>query len=203
MNRNVLKEQVEQASFCLEKHKVVCFPTETVMGLGVVFDSEEAYNLLNKVKCRPEDKPYTLMCKDIKTLNFYGNINQKLNKVVKTFMPGSLTIIVEAKPGIPTYVTHGLPYVGLRVPTNIEALELLKKINKPLLVPSANKSGQKPCLTSVEAREIFKDEVAAYIDGEAKKELPSTIVDFSKDEPILLRQGPISFEDILRVYNED
>lgn len=201
MNEKLLLKQVEEASFYLQKEKVVCFPTETVMGLGVIFDSENAYNLLNKIKRRPEDKPYTLMCKDVETMLKFGVFDANILKVISAFIPGSLTILVKAKEGLPFYVTHGKGVIGLRVPTNDEALKLLENINKPLLVPSANRSGEDPALNSNEAKDIFGDEVSYYINGEAKKERPSTIIDFSKGSPILLREGPISFGEILKVYN--
>ena len=117
-------------------------------------------------------------------------------------MPGSLTILVPTKDSVPTYVTHSTPVVGLRVPTNIEALTLLKLLGKPVLAPSANKSGEKPALNSKEAYDIFHDELDAYISGSSKGERPSTIVNLCGDTPVVVRPGPISEEEILKVWNE-
>ena len=177
-----LKEEILLAKEALLKGEVVAFPTETVMGLGVVFNNYKAYNLLNKIKERPEDKPYTLMLKD-------------------KFIPGSLTILVPLKKGsVPSYVTHDSDVIGMRVPTNIEALELLKAVNLPLLVPSANKSGSKPAVNSKQVKEIFKNEIKNIISGEAKGEVPSTIVSLLNGEVKVVRQGPISEEEIKKVY---
>lgn len=196
-----LKEEILLAKEALLKGEVVAFPTETVMGLGVVFNNYQAYNLLNKIKERPEDKPYTLMLKDKSEMSKYGIIDEGTQRVIDKFIPGSLTILVPLKKGgVPSYVTHDSDIIGMRVPTNIEALELLKAVNLPLLVPSANKSGCKPALNSKEVKEIFKNEVENIISGEAKGEVPSTIVSLLNGEVKVVRQGPISEEEIKKVY---
>ena len=71
-----LKEEILLAKEALLKGEVVAFPTETVMGLGVVFNNYQAYSLLNKIKERPEDKPYTLMLKDKSEMSKYGKIGR-------------------------------------------------------------------------------------------------------------------------------
>lgn len=202
MNNKELSVQAKEASFHLLNHEVVAFPTETVMGLAVIYNDFEAYNLLNKVKRRPEDKPYTLMCGDISDLYKYAVISDKVEKIIKAFMPGSITIIVPAKEGLPTWVTHGLPNIGLRIPTNEESLAVLHEVKLPLLVPSANRSGEKPCLDSEEVKSVFGNEIAYVVDGSAKLDKPSTIVDLTRGEPLILREGPISKEDIIKVWEK-
>jgi L-threonylcarbamoyladenylate synthase len=141
------KEEKEfgQAEDALNNHGVIAFPTETVMGLAVYYDDVEAYNKLNQIKRRPEDKPYTMMVKDKKEIANYAIINEVTQRVIDAFMPGSITILVPVKAdSVPTYVTHNTGVIGIRIPTNKEAVELLNAIDKPLLVPSANRSGEKP-----------------------------------------------------------
>lgn len=196
----ILNEQINQCVTALKSSKVVAFPTETVMGLGVIYNSKEAYDLLNQIKCRPEDKPYTLMVSKVEDIELYAYVEEKIKKVINHFMPGSLTILLKSKDIVPDYVTHNSGVIGIRIPTNEEALELLKRINTPLLVPSANKSGEKPALNSEQVEAIFGNELGAIIEGESKGEIPSTIVDFSKNTPVLLRKGPVSFESILEAY---
>ena len=196
----ILNEQIDRCVAALKSSKVVAFPTETVMGLGVIYNSREAYDLLNQIKCRPEDKPYTMMVSRIEDIEQYAYVDEKVKKVINRFIPGSLTILLKSNDNIPSYVTHNSGVIGIRIPTNEEALELLKRIGTPLLVPSANKSGEKPALNSDEVKTIFSNELGAIIEGESKGEVPSTIVDFSKNTPVLLRKGPISFENILEVY---
>ena len=194
-----LEEEVIRAVKALKNHGVVAFPTETVMGLGVLFNDFEAYQKLNNIKRRPEEKPYTLMVKSVNDLEKYGVINEVTQRVIDAFMPGSITILVPVRENsVPNYVTHNTNVIGMRVPTNKEALALLEQVDVPLLVPSANRSGEKPALNSEKVKEIFGDEVDFVISGSAQNEMPSTIVDLTKGKVKVVREGPISERDITR-----
>ena len=197
-----LEKEIEIAKEKLLKHGVVAFPTETVMGLGVLYNDREAYDKLNQIKRRPEDKPYTLMVKSVDDLAKYGVINEVTQRVIDAFMPGSITILVPVKENsVPDYVTHNSNVIGMRVPTNLEAISLLEKVEIPLLVPSANRSGEKPALNSDEVKRIFGDELDFVISGEAQNEVPSTIVDLTKEAVKVVREGPIDERDILDAIN--
>ena len=195
-----LINQVKTAKEKLLNHGVVAFPTETVMGLGIVFDDPIAYEKLNEIKRRPEDKPYTMMVKSVDEIQKYAVINDVTQRVIDSFMPGSITILVPAKENsVPSYVTHNTNIIGVRIPTNKEAGLLLNEIGKPLLVPSANRSGEKPALNSDEVEAIFGSEIDAIITGESLKERPSTIVDLTKGEVVIVREGPISLDELQKV----
>lgn len=197
-----INSEAASASKALRKGGVVAFPTETVMGLGVVYNDRRAYDRLNKVKERPEDKPYTLMVKNVEEIAKYAVIDEATQRVIDSFMPGSLTILVKVKKkSVPSYVTHNTDIIGIRVPTNIEARILLDMVSIPLLVPSANKSGSKPALNSDEVKQIFGQELDFVMSGKAKGEVPSTIVDLTKESPKVVRPGPITEEDIVKVWN--
>ena len=197
-----INKEAALAKTALEEGGVVAFPTETVMGLGVVFNNRKAYDKLNKVKERPEDKPYTMMVANVEDISKYAIINEATQRVIDAFMPGSITILVNVKKNsVPSYVTHNTDIIGIRIPTNIEARVLLEMVNIPLLVPSANKSGSKPALNSDEVKEIFSSELDFVMSGKAKGEVPSTIVDLTKETPRVVRPGPISEEEIIRVWN--
>ena len=188
-----MNKQTSEAKKALLNHGVIAFPTETVMGLGVLYNDFDAYNRLNRVKERPEDKPYTMMVKSRDDINKYAYVDDATQRVIDFFMPGSLTLLLKAKDVVPGFVTHNTGVIGIRIPTNKEAVELLNEVGEPLLVPSANKSGQKPALNSDEAKLIFGNEIDTYIEGTCLGEVPSTIVDLTKNEPFLIRKGPISF----------
>ena len=191
-----MKNLYESAKAALNNHQVIAFPTETVFGLGVYYDDEEAYHLLNTIKRRREDKPYTLMLSDIKDINKYAYIKESELNALKKFIPGPITLLLKCKDNVPGYVTHNTGVIGVRVPENKEALELLKYLEKPLLVPSANRADQKPAMNDQEVKAIFNDEVAVIIPGQSIGGLPSTIIDLTGEEIKLIRQGPISLEDI-------
>ena len=197
-----MNELLKKALETLNNHQVIAFPTETVFGLGVFYDDYEAYNLLNKIKRRREDKPYTMMLSDINDIDKYALIDSKYLPIIKQYMPGSLTILAKSKDNVPSYVTHNSGVIGIRIPSNQEALELLKYVKKPLLVPSANRADQKPALSDEEVKNIFGDEIKVVIPGRARSGEPSTIIDLTSDKIKMVRQGPISLDDILLLVKD-
>ena len=186
----------------LDNSKVIAFPTETVMGLGVYYDDYNAYNLLNKIKERPEDKPYTLMLGDINRIKDYAYIDNRASKVISNFMPGEITILLPAKSNVPNYVTHNTGVIGVRVPNLDDLRNFLNYIDRPLLVPSANKSGKKPAMSDKEVKNIFNNEVSYIFEGKAIGGVPSTIVDLTNKEVKIYREGNIKSQDILDVIKE-
>ena len=191
----------QEALKALNNHQVIAFPTETVFGLGVFYDDERAYNLLNEVKRRREDKPYTMMLSKAEDIFKYADINPRYMNLIKKYMPGPLTVLVKAKSCVPGYVTHNTGVVGIRIPENKEALDLLNYLGKPLLVPSANRADEKPALNDEEVKTIFKDEIKVVVPGSTCKGQPSTIIDLTGNEIKLIRKGPISLEELNLALN--
>ena len=191
-----MKHVYKEALDALQNHQIIAFPTETVCGLGVFYDDYEAYELLNKIKRRKEDKPYTMMLSKVEDIFKYADVDNKYLGIIKKYMPGSLTILVRSKDNVPNYVTHNTGVIGIRIPSNKEALELLAYVKKPLLVPSANRADQSPARTSEEVISIFGDEVKVVVPCQISSGEPSTIVDLTGPELKLVRKGPIPFEKL-------
>ena len=191
-----MNKELELAKIALDNHGVIAFPTETVMGLAVYYDDYEAYIKLNTIKRRPEDKPYTMMVKSKEEVKKYALIDDRTQKIISAFMPGPITLLLPSKNDLPNWVTHGGSTVGIRMPSNEIGLALLKIVDKPLLVPSANRSGEKPALNSKEVADIFDKEVDFIISGEANLDKPSTIIDLTGKEIKVVREGPITLEQI-------
>ncbi len=190
------KENLLNAKKALEAGQVIAFPTETVMGLGVVFDNYAAYTRLNEIKRRPEDKPYTMMLSSVDEIEKYAYLSVRDKRIVSKFMPGPVTLLLRAKACVPSYVTHGTSIIGIRVPDMKNIRDMLSFIGKPLLVPSANRSGQKPLLTYQEVMDEFKGELGFVLKEDSLKQKPSTIVDLTKEDIIIIREGSISLEQI-------
>lgn len=198
----MLRNEFVIAKNALDKSQVISFPTETVMGLGVYYDDFNAYNLLNKIKRRPEDKPYTLMLGDVKEISKYAYIDERAQKVINAFMPGEITVLLKSKDTVPPYVTHNTGVIGIRVPNLPDLLNFLRFIEKPLLVPSANRSGEKPAMSSKEVIDIFGEELGYVFDGDAKGGVPSTLVDLTGKDIKIYREGNIKLADIEKVIKE-
>jgi L-threonylcarbamoyladenylate synthase len=198
----VSKNNIKQVIEAFKEGKVVALPTETVFGIGVIYDNITAFNNLIIAKNRPLEKAFPLVIGDISWINEFAYISNRLMKVIQTFFPGPLTVVLKKKETIPFHVTSGKDTIAIRMPDDEFILNVLKSVNKPILLTSANKSGEKPASNHNEALDIFQNNVDIIVEGEVKFNVPSTIVDFSNNDIKLIREGVISFEDIKRIYKE-
>lgn len=199
--KTLTKEQYKEAASILKDGGIIAFPTETVFGLGVIFNNEASYKRLIDVKRRPPNKPFTLMCASKDDVYKYAQLNKTAIKLVEAFMPGQFTLICKAKQFLPSYVVSSEGNVGIRVPDDEFVQKLIKEVGYPLLVPSANKANEPPALNSSEAISIFQDEIDATILGESKSNVPSTIVLVDNDIH-LFREGLIKKEDIDKIIKK-
>ena len=190
------------AKDALLKGEVVLFPTETVYGIAAIPTNGGAVDALRKAKGRPDNKPFTLMCSSLAQVVQYCEVNAGISEAMKRFMPGQVTFLLRGRKGIPPLIDLGTGVVGVRVPDSQEVLSLIESIGSPLLVSSANRSGMAPALNFGQAKEIFGGHVPLIIEGDCVSDVPSTIVDFTKEEPKLIRQGTVGFEEILHAFNE-
>ena len=195
--------ELDKAAELLKKGEVIAFPTETVYGLGVVYDNKEAYDKLVKVKRRPPMKPFTLMLADVEDVEKYAELNDVAKALVKNFMPGQFTMITTAKPGLPSWCISEIGRVGIRIADYDLIRELIRKTGKPLLVPSANRSGEEPGTTAQQVIEAFGDEFPAVIDGKTVSNLPSTVVMVEEQYTHVFREGAIKLEDIKKVISKE
>lgn len=184
------KEDIKKAVKCLLDGKLVAFPTETVYGVACVFDNIESYRALNKLKHRTPNKPYTLMCANLNVIKRYACVNKKTLKFLKKFMPGSLTVLLLAKKNLPNYVYQN-GVVGVRIPSNKIALNLLKAVKKPLLVPSLNRSQEPPINDISLIKKTFSNELDALIVDIIKENVPSTVISLVDDDIKIIREGKI------------
>ncbi|MDY0344971.1 MAG: L-threonylcarbamoyladenylate synthase [Bacilli bacterium] len=195
---NILSIKFDEATKLLQAGKIVAFPTETVYGLGIIHDSENAFDNLVKIKKRIPDKPFTLMCADISDIDKYAFVNEQARRIIQRFLPGELTIILNTKPGVPKWVDLGTGHIGIRIPDDENVRNMIRIVGKPLLVPSANRADQKPFTTSEEVIAEFHNEIAAVVLGKSKGATPSTVI-AAYDKIVMLREGNISLDDIMKV----
>ena len=195
--------ELEKAAELLRQGKVIAFPTETVYGLGVIYDDKEAYDKLVAVKRRPPEKPFTLMLADPEDVEKYAKLNSVSKALLKAFMPGQFTLITYAKEGLPSWCVSKIGHVGVRVADYDLVRELIRKTGKPLLVPSANRSGEEPAHNSDEVIKIFGEEIEAVVEGKSISNVPSTIVLVEEKYTHVFREGAIKLDEIKKVISEE
>ena len=181
----------------LENGGAVVLPTETVYGLFAKALDEKAVDHVYQLKRRPRDKALNLNVASLDDiLNFSRNQPTYLQQLVESFLPGPLTIILEANDNVPYWVNSNLTTVGFRMPSHPLTLELIREF-VPLIGPSANISGSKSGVNFKQILEDFDREVLGLEDDSFLTGKDSTILDLTGKKVKILRQGSITQEDIL------
>ena len=186
-NSKEIEGAAAKAARVIRNGGIVAFPTETVYGLGVDAENSEAVSRLFKLKKRDERKPFTRLISSVEMINPGCNIVRDAKKVMEEFWPGPLTIILNC----------GDKKIGFRMPSCEIALRLVEKANIPLAVPSANPSGMPNPIEAGTVLNYFRDKIDVLIDGgKTRVGVESTVIDFSKPEKKVLREGALKAEEI-------
>lgn len=182
--------------------KVVGFPTETVYGLAIIYNDKSSFDKLYEIKNRSITKPISMMVSDRNVIEQVAYVNETQQKVIDNLMPGALTVILKAKENLPEHVTFNYPTVGIRIPTNDVALKILKEVNKPLLVTSANVSNEPSLIKYEDVFDKFNGKIASLIKQDAINGIASSVVDLTTSPIKVLREGPVSLNEILKIIGE-
>lgn len=201
MTRVVKQENIDEVVEAVFNNQVVAFPTETVFGVGVRFNSKQALDALMEAKNRDYSKPITLMLYDKKEIEKYAYINKDIEKIVDTFMPGMLTLVFKKKESVDSLMTNGKETIGIRIPDHQWVLSLLKKTG-PMLVTSANLSQHQNTTTTKAVLEQLDGRIELVVDGKTNDTIASTVVDVSTGEIKILREGKITEKEIKDAINK-
>ena len=193
----VEKENINEVIDLLNHDEVVAFPTETVFGLGVKFSHLEALEKIYEIKHRSHSKAISLMIYDPKDIEKYAYVNENAQKLIDHFMPGMITLVIKKKSILSDDFTAGYDTIGIRIPDDPFVLKLLKEVG-PMLVTSANISGQETLLNDQEVYKQFKGKIKMIVKGKCKNTRASTVIKVDEDVTIL-RQGCIQEEEIREV----
>lgn len=179
----------------------VVLPTETVYGLFAQALNEEAVERIYELKRRPRDKALNLNVASLEEIYaFSKNQPTYLDQLYQAFLPGPLTIILQANDQVPTWINSGMDTVGFRIPKHSVTLDLIRKYG-PLIGPSANLSGKVSGTSFQKIVMDFQEQVSGVEDDAALTGQDSTILDLSGEKAHILRQGAITREDILAQVN--
>ena len=179
----------------------VVLPTETVYGLFAQALNEEAVERVYELKRRPRDKALNLNVASLEEIYAFSK-NQPcyLEQLYQAFLPGPLTVILQANDRVPAWINSGMETVGFRIPNHPVTLDLIRKYG-PLIGPSANLSGKVSGTSFQQIVMDFQEQVSGVEDDAALTGQDSTILDLSGEKAHILRQGAITREDILAQVN--
>ena len=197
------KGLIQLAAELIRRGGLVAFPTETVYGLGANALSDEAARRIFEAKGRPPDNPLIVHVASLDQALEIAEIPDRFINGLRTMWPGPITVVVKGRRVVSRVVTAGLDTVAVRIPAHPIALGLIEASGVPVAAPSANRSG-KPSPTCAEhVVEDLDGLVDLVLDGgETFLGVESTVVDLTRDPPMLLRPGPIGVEELARVFGE-
>ena len=190
---------LSEAISALSKGEIIVYPTDTLYGLGADIFNDNAVKKIFKIKKRPTNIPISIAVSNILELEKIANVDERTRLIVKHFLPGKLTLILEKKDFISDIITSNSKKVAIRIPNNKIALSLLKQFG-PLTCTSANIHGKDtPTVIKDINMQFTKKEIALYLDDGEIKGKPSTIIDMSIKNPKIIREGDIFKKEILEV----
>ncbi|HEV8593771.1 MAG TPA: L-threonylcarbamoyladenylate synthase [Pyrinomonadaceae bacterium] len=203
MRTILTKDPVEAAQF-IRSGGIVAFPTETVYGLGADAFNETAIAHIFEAKLRPADNPLIAHISDRSQIGLLvSEVPEYASKLIEAFFPGPLTLVMKKQSSVPLIATAGLDSVGVRMPGNVVASEFLKACGRPAVAPSANLSGR-PSPTTWEA--VFEDldgRIDCILQGDATEiGIESTVVDCMGRQPVILRAGAVTTEQVESVVGD-
>lgn len=196
--QTVITEDVQVAARLIREGLLVAFPTETVYGLGADATNEAAICDIFEAKGRPTNNPIIVHIADFRDLTGVAeSIPAPAMALMDAFFPGPLTLILDRHPSIPDVVSAGLPTVGVRMPDHEQACELIRKAGRPIAAPSANLSGLPSPTTWQAVKEDLDGVIACILIGEQTPVgLESTVVDCTRENPVILRSGNVTLEQL-------
>lgn len=196
------RNQLNEVLQTITQEDVIIFPTDTVYGIGASIFSPKALDKIFEIKNRPTDKSLIVLCADeLQLEEIVGPLSVDVKKIIDAFLPGGLTLILKCYMSLPEEITRGKQTIGVRIPDHPLALELLKEFG-PLATTSANISGE-PSPTKIDRlNPVIQRVNYVFDDGETKQQIPSTILDCTKDEFVILREGAITLEEIQKVLHK-
>lgn len=191
---------IDEAARLLRGGQVVAFPTETVYGLGADALDAEAVARIFAAKERPADNPVIVHVADVAGARGVVGEFPRLAGVASRLWPGALTLVLRRGPRVPDIVTAGGATVGVRVPAHPVALALLRRFGGPIAAPSANRSGRPSPTLAGHVLADLAGRIPLILDGGATEVgLESTVVDMTREVPLVLRRGGVTLERLREV----
>jgi L-threonylcarbamoyladenylate synthase len=191
---------LNQALNVLKSGGLVIFPCETVYGIACDSLNTGAVKRLSKYKERPFGKPYAIMCSSQKMAEEYAHLNLTAKNLYKKYLPGSITVVSTGKHKVARGIESETGTLGVRIPDYDFMIKLIEKFGRPIVATSANSSYQKRPYSISDILDNLSGKQKSLIDfiidaGKLPENEPSTVIDTTLDNPIVLRQGEIKLRD--------
>lgn len=196
---NPQQRLIAQAAEILRGGGVIAFPTDSAYALGCHLGDKNAVDKIRAIRRLDKHHNFTLVCRDLSELATYAKVNNSMFRSIKAHTPGAFTFILDATNEVPRRIMHPKrKTIGLRVPDNAIALDLIAALGEPIMSTSLILPGEEYPLTDpYDIRETLQHQLDLVIDGGYCGMEATTVVDMTDETPVLLRQGLGMSEDFV------
>ena len=198
---NPNEKVLDQIVTVLKNGGIIIYPTDTVYGLGCDITNQKAIEKIAKLRgIKPEKANFSFVCYDLSHISDYIKpIDNSIFRILKKALPGAFTFIFNANNNVPKLLSSNKKTVGIRVPDNNIARQIVKKLGNPILSSSIHDEDEIIEYTTDPELifEKYQDKVDIVIDGGYGDNIPSTVIDFTSGELEILRYGKGNIDDFI------
>ena len=190
---------IRQAVSIIRSGGIIVYPTDSCYALGCQLENKQALERICKIRRIDDKHNFTLLCRDLSELSLYARVDNVAFRLLKAHTPGAYTFIFKATKEVPKRLMNAKrKTIGIRVPDNKIALDLLEAMGEPLMSTSLILPGNETTESDPEEiRDSLEHAVDVILNGGYLGEQPTTVIDFSDDDAVILRRGagdPAPFE---------
>lgn len=197
---------IEEAVNCLKNGGVIVYPTDTIYGLGCDALNEKAVEKVFKIKKRKNSNPFSIMVKNTEELKKYAFLNARVKNIIAKIIPGPFTIILSGAKKLPAIINGKSTNIGIRIPDHPVTQKLSAVFENPIISTSVNIAGEEPLndpfkIVDLFNQEKFKPDLILDF-GKLKEAKPSTVIDFSRRNPQIIRSGMMSVHETMELLTK-
>jgi tRNA threonylcarbamoyl adenosine modification protein (Sua5/YciO/YrdC/YwlC family) len=187
---NPQQRLIAQAVEMLQHGGVICYPTDTMYGIGCDIFNQKAVKRVYQIKRRPKDKPFSFMCASLTNISHYGHVGNNAYRLMRKNLPGPYTFVLSGTKVVPKIMLTKQKTVGIRVPDHPVCLAIIAALENPLLNTSAMlEDDEQPVCTCHDVDRLFGKQVDLIIDSGEIVPSPSTVISLLTEQPEILRVG--------------
>jgi tRNA threonylcarbamoyl adenosine modification protein (Sua5/YciO/YrdC/YwlC family) len=188
---NPQKRLISQACEIIRRGGLIAYPTDSGYALGCQIGDKNAMERLRRIRQLDDDHNFTLVCRDLSELSTYAKVNNSVFRMMKAHTPGAYTFVLPATKEVPKRLQHAKrKTIGLRIPDNPIALELLEELNEPLMTSTLIlPDDTMPMTDAEEINDLLAKQLDLIIDGGFCGSEPTTVIEFIDDTPEVVRVG--------------
>ena len=180
---------IQQVVSIIKDGGIICYPTDTGYGIGCDIFNQKAVKRLIQIKHRPQNKPFSFMCSDLKNISNYAHVSNTAYRLLRKCLPGPYTFVLPGTKLVPKIMATKQKTVGIRVPASPICQLLLATLGNPIVNTSIPTDEEPAPTEAYEIDELLGNRIDALIDGGPIYPDPSTVIDLTHDTPEILRVG--------------